>query len=500
MPNNNEMTKLLLESLDVSQLVPASLAPWRPLVLDGMAFFLARLPAHRQAAILADQFALPEDTDAATRLVTLLVQCPTLHKLGQVLARHRQLPVEIRRQLQTLESMLPTTPMAQILCRIREELPDDLPVTLAPHALAEGSVAVVLPFTYQENGKTCDGVFKLLKPGIEERFTEEIAIWAELGTFLEARGRNLGLPALEYRRTLDSVRELLAHEIDLRVEQNNLRAAHAFHAHDPRILIPQVLPWCTAKVTAMERIFGNKVTDADLSANHRADLASAMVSALVAQPFWSAAEVAMLHADLHAGNLIAANDGRLAILDWSLTLHLSKADREMLVSIIAGGLTLDAGRIRNAVAALGSMREDDPILSRAVERALDRVVFEGRFPGFEWLLEWLDELALDTATGFRHDFVLFRKTWLSLSGVIADLVETHSSDFELLGLGLERFMAELPARVSALPEPVHLSTHVSNTNVLRICASAWLVPARYWARVWRRHGMLPAIGGSPANA
>ena len=132
MPYNNEMTELLLESLDVSQLVPASLAPWRPLVLDGMAFFLARLPAHRQAAIFADQFALPEDTDAATRLVTLLVQCPTLHKLGQVLARNRQLPVEIRRQLQTLESMLPTTPMEQILCRIREELPDDLPVTLAP--------------------------------------------------------------------------------------------------------------------------------------------------------------------------------------------------------------------------------------------------------------------------------------------------------------------------------------------------------------------------------
>lgn len=490
----------LLESLGVSQLVPASLAPWRPLVVDGMKFFLERLPAHRLATLFADQFALPEYADAATRLVTLLSQCPTLHKLGQVLARNRQLPTEIRRQLQTLESMLPTTPMEQVLLRIRDELPHDLPITLAQQALAEGSVAVVLPFTYQENGETRDGVFKVLKPGIEEKFTEEISVWFELGIFLEERSRSLGLPALEYRRTLDSVRELLTHEICLQVEQNNLRAADAFYAGEVRILVPQLLPWCTSKLTAMERIFGEKVTDADLSPKSRADLASAMVSALVGQPFWSPAETAMLHADLHAGNLFATKDGRLAVLDWSLTLRLSKADREILVSIILGGLTLDAQRIRHAVAALGSMNTDDPILNQAVERALDRVVFQGCFPGFEWLLDMLDELTLDTATGFRHDFVLFRKTWFSLSGVIGDLVGAHSPDIQLLGLGLKRFLAELPARGSALPESTHFSTHVSNADLLRIYASAWLVPVRYWARSWQRREPLVAVEGLSAIA
>ncbi|WP_136414728.1 AarF/UbiB family protein [Herbaspirillum sp. ST 5-3] len=479
----------LLESISLHQLLPSSLAPWRPLLADGMTFFLGHLPAHRQEEILAHQLALPARADAPIRLATLLVQCPTLHKLGQVLARNRQLPEEIRHQLQKLESMPPTTPMESVLTRLHDELSDDPPVDVAQDALAEGSVAVIVPFTYRENGQVRDGVFKVLKPGIEEKFDDEIAVWGALGTFLEERGRNLGLPALDYRHTLDSVRELLTNEIHLRVEQHNMRAARAFYAHDPRILVPRLLPWCTPRVTAMERIFGVKVTDARLSRLRRADLASTLVSSLVGQPFWSVAQSAMFHADLHAGNLFATDDGRLAVLDWSLTLRLSKADRGLLVSIILGGLTLDGERICKAVAALGTIAADDPILERAVERALDRVAFQGRFPGFDWVLDFLDELALETATGFREDFVLFRKTWFSLSDVIGDMVGAYSPDIPLLMAGLTRFIAELPERLFARPESTCYSTHLSNADMMQASASACLIPGRYWARCWQ--GLVP---------
>ncbi|HEX2531184.1 MAG TPA: AarF/UbiB family protein [Burkholderiaceae bacterium] len=476
----------LLESLGLPQLVPESLAPWRPLVFDGVRFFLQRLPAYHRKAVLASQLTLPANALPATRLVTLLAQCPTLHKLGQILAHNRQLPAELRLELQTLESMLPFTPMRQVLDRIRRELPGELPLTLGRQALAEGSVAVVLPFIYRENGQARDGVFKVLKPGIEEKFSGELAVWLELGSFLEQRSRYFGLPALDYRGTLDSVRELLAREIHLRVEQENLRAAAVFYADEPRILIPRLLPWCTSQLTAMERVFGEKVTDAALSPTRRAELASTMMAALVGQPFWSTAETAMLHADLHAGNLFATTDGRLAVLDWSLTLRLSKADRESLVSVMLGGLTLDAERMCEVIAALGSMRTDDPVLRRAVERALDRVALQGCFPGFEWLLDLLDGLALQAAIELRHDLVLFRKTWFSLSGVIDELATGQSPDMQLLGLGLQRFLSELPTRLSALADPARFSIHVSNADLLRFGASTWLVGMRYWQRVWQQ--------------
>lgn len=236
----------------------------------------------------------------------------------------------------------------------------------------------------------------------------------------------------------------------------------------------------------MERVFGEKVTDVRLSKKRCAELAAVMVSALIGQPFWSRKEMAVFHGDLHAGNLFVTRDGRLAVLDWSLTAHLSKTDREALVSIALGGMTLDAVRIRHAIAALGKIAPDDLVHRRAVERALDRVALQGQFPGFEWLLAFLDELALDTPTGFREDFVLFRKTWFSLSGVIGDLTGEHVPDIQLLGLGLTRFLAEFPERFSAPPEAAHFSTHVSNADILRLCASAWLIPMRYWARVGQR--------------
>ena len=109
-------------SLGIDELVPAPLAPWRPLVVEAMAFFLQHLPADRLAAIVGDQLALPRNTPADARLVALLTRCPTLHKLGQVLARRQDLHPDLRRRLQALESMPPTVPPATITARVHEEL------------------------------------------------------------------------------------------------------------------------------------------------------------------------------------------------------------------------------------------------------------------------------------------------------------------------------------------------------------------------------------------
>lgn len=477
------MDEALLASLGLDELLPAALAEWRPLLLDGMCFFLERLPARRLTAIVADQLALPADASPARRLVALFGQCPTLHKLGQVLARHRGLHPELRRHLQALESMPPETPMEPLLARIRREIGDDASVAVAPTALAEGSVAVVVPFTYRSGGRLGHGVFKVLKPGIEARLGEELAVFEELAGFLEERGRQRGLPDLDYRDKLQSVQRLLTQEIRLEVEQGNLEAAAALYADEPLVRVPRLLPWCTPRLTAMERIFGSKATDAVLPESQRQALADALVSALLAKPFWARSDPAVFHADLHAGNLLVDTEGRLAVLDWSLTAPLSKASREALVAIVLGGLTLDRDQICLAVADLGVLAADDPALAAVVERALDRLVLEGRPPGFGWLLAMLDDLALRRGAGFSEEFALFRKSWLSLSGVIADLAGERSPDPPLLAAGLREFLAEAPARLLAPPHAHDFSTHVSNADLLQVGASSWLAAARYWSRL-----------------
>ena len=60
------------QALDIAQLLPAQYAAYRPLVMDGLRFFLERLSPARLAAIVADQLELPEDVSLADRLVALL--------------------------------------------------------------------------------------------------------------------------------------------------------------------------------------------------------------------------------------------------------------------------------------------------------------------------------------------------------------------------------------------------------------------------------------------
>ncbi len=483
--NTLEIDDALLSSLGLDDLVPASWAAWRPLVREGLAFFLSRLSGQRLESILLGQWMLPDDAPPAQRLVSLFSHCPTLHKIGQVLARHRPLPLPLRRQLQSLESLPASVEISEVLADIRKEI-GDAPITLGDAALAEGSVAVIVPFTYQAQAQLRHGVFKVLKPGIEEKVANELRILADMDRFLAQRSRALGLPALNFGDTLRTVQQLLVNEIQFENEQTNLRLAAAFYAHEPRVLVPALLPWCTHRLTAMERVFGAKVTDVALSPEARQSLADTLVAALLGQPFWNTSACAVFHADLHAGNLLLATDGRLAILDWSLTASLSKAQREALMAMALGGLTLDAPRICQAAAALGLLPADDPALARAVEQALDRLVFESRLPGFDWLMQLQDAVAVHADARFEDDFLLFRKTWFSLFGVLGDLAEQSSPDIPMLNLGLKRFFAEVPERFGSYPDSPIFSTHVSNADILAVFTSSMLTAARYWARRWDR--------------
>ncbi|HRO59417.1 MAG TPA: hypothetical protein PK177_09670, partial [Burkholderiaceae bacterium] len=142
-----------LAAFGLDDLLPDALAAWRPLVTEALSFFLEQLPEQRSSEIVLGQLALGETASVAQRVVALLAQCPTLHKLGQMLARNRHLPAELRSQLQTLETMPSSLPIETIVERIRSELgPQQFegPIELAEAPLAEASVAVVLPFCWRE--------------------------------------------------------------------------------------------------------------------------------------------------------------------------------------------------------------------------------------------------------------------------------------------------------------------------------------------------------------
>jgi ubiquinone biosynthesis protein len=473
-----------IEPQALAAVVPDVYAEFRPALADGLTFFVRHLSPARRAEVFASQAELPADTDLPRRLVVFLHACPALHKLGQVVARNRHLDPELRRHLQELESLEPRTPAALLRPLLARELAAaerEYDIRVAEQPLAEGSVAVVVPLTWADpvdgaGAPRQRGVAKLLKPGVVDRLEEDLAILAELAGYLEERGTAYGLPPLAYREVLGEVAEWLAHEVRLRQEQANLRLAARQLADQPEVQVPGLLPFCTDALTAMERVDGCKVTDRRGAGSwRRRALFGAAVRALLSGVLFNREESVLFHGDPHAGNLLVTPDGRLALLDWSLAGQLTSDDRGRLAQVLVGGWTLDAGRVVGSVAALACDSPREGLIRHHVETALAGLRWY-RLPGPAWAVGLLDVLARD-GLRFPPRLLLFRKAFLTLQGVLADVCPGCSLEAALMVEALTQLAWEAPLRCWKPLDDRDYGTHVSSADLLRL---AWQAPAA-WA-------------------
>ncbi len=471
------------DGLDLGALVPEGYARYRPAVVESMVFFLENLSPARTWDLLAAQAELDDDAGVEERVVAIARHCPALHKLGQVLARDRRLPDHFRQRLQSLESMPATLDIAAARAAVEAEIGplDRHGIRIDEPPLAEASVAVVIPFVWSRPGAEAPvrGVFKLLKPGIEAKLAEELDILQQIGARLDERCRLHNLPPIDYEATFLEVRDLLACEVRLDQEQAHLRAARAAYASMKSVVVPEVYSLSTPRMTAMQRIDGHKVTEAgELSPRAHRRLAKAIVQALIAHPLWSRGETSTFHADPHAGNLFATLDGRLAILDWSLTGRLEKADQIGLTQIILGAMTLDAERIEAAIRTLARDRVEADALKRLVAARLGELR-DGRWPSLTWLMDLMDAALVDAQARFGSGLIMFRKVLQTLDGVIADVSATCRVDRVLARALIGELAGEWRRRPLAFPFSRNFATHFSNLDLIQMWFSTPLIVSRY---------------------
>lgn len=469
-------------TLDFGPLVPEEFDRYRPVIADSLRYFLENIPPGRTIEILAEQATMPADTRIDERLVAIARHCPALHKLGQVLARDRRLSARFRKLLQSLETMRPTQGLPAIRAALERELGplSRLNITLDEPPLAEASVAVVVPFTWQgdPDGQPRRGVFKLLKPGIEEKLAEELAPLKRVGELLQDRCRKYGLPDMDYEGSFEEVAQLLSHETHLDEEQEHMAAARAAYQGMDSVLVPNVFPFSTPRLTAMERIDGRKVTDVEvLPSAKRRELAVTIVEALVAHPLWSHGQATMFHADPHAGNLLVTDENRLAIVDWSLVGYLTNDDQIGLTQILLGAMALDRNQICEAIRRLARGGIDEQALGRIVDENL-RHLGVGRWPDLPWLTGLLQDAITKANARFEPGLVIFRKALESLSGVVADVSEDCRMDAVLASFFVRQFEREWGYRMIAPPFSRQFGTHLSNADLIKLWISRPLTALR----------------------
>ncbi len=476
----------LLAETRPAEVLPEVYGAYRPIVADGIRFLLSRLSLSRLIDLAADQAALPEAEPMEGRLLVLVQRLPSLHKLGQIIARNRHLDPELKRRLTALENGPAATDMAVAASIIQSELGGEMgrfSIRLGEAPIAEASVGVVVPFTYIPAGRRVPraGVFKILKPGVRERLVEELDLLNDLARLLDERRGDYALADFRFIEVFADIRLALLEEVDLAGEQENLTRAHGIYDGRGNVRIPEVLPFSTPNVTAMAFLPGAKVTDPELGGEDRRRTARDLFRTVVWSPLFSSARKAPFHGDPHAGNLLADPGGRLrprtlGLVDWSLSGTLSKKQRSRLVMLMLGVVTGEEKMVVEVVKALSTDgNRERPRFEARLLRTVREIMGRDAYGKAGFLVRvflLIDGLAVG-GFGFPTHLLLFRKAFFTLDGVIRDLDPGFDPDAAMVEEMARLFLAEAPQRWMALVFP-HLDRAANYRSLLSNRDLRWI--------------------------
>ncbi len=417
--------------IPVETFIPESHAAWRLLVRDAFTFVFSHLSAGRLVPKLIEQSQLPAGTPPEQRLIRLLSKMPGLQKLGQVLARNPRLAPALRDALCELENGMSDVTPAEIRGLIEEQLGPRLvtyQVEIEPSVFKEGSASAIVKFSWRHPRRERElGAFKVLKPYVPEFFAEDMTLLQQLGAFLASRDRAYGFAVRDLKEMIAEVRLLLEHELDFEREQATLIEAQRTYRSCFGVRVPRLIqPLCTAAITAMTAENGVKVTEAFRRFPIRRDrIAAQLIEALIAVPLFSAENMAVFHADPHAGNLLYDEPNReLVILDWALADRLSLHARRHVVLL---AVMMILGNRDGVCAAVHGLSRRDERGRHASKRSIARYVNRffaqlppGHSPGVLDAMRLLDEIALE-GVRFPAALFLFRKILFTLDGVLHDV-------------------------------------------------------------------------------
>lgn len=159
---------------------------------------------------------------------------------------------------------------------------------------------------------------------------------------------------------VQEIRSGMLEECDFRQEANNIEEFESFlkDAGISDVVVPRVYPeLSTTKVLVMERFYGVPLSDVEGVQKNSPDPEHSLMQALNTW-FLSLKECQIYHADLHAGNVMMLNDGRIGFIDFGIVGRLSDSTWEGLTSLAVCVPAQDFEGLALALSKIGATKEE----------------------------------------------------------------------------------------------------------------------------------------------
>jgi len=183
---------------------------------------------------------------------------------------------------------------------------------------------------------------KVLRPKIEPEVTAEFRAFSRAARAIEDLTRET--KRMEPIQFIETLKSAAALELDLRMEAAAASALKDNLKDNDSVRIPDIVwPLTSRRVLTLEWIDATPINDfAALESKgvDRKRLARSIIELFLTQALMKG----FFHADMHQGNLMIDNDGRLALVDFGIMGRLDETTRRTFAEIIHGFVTRDYHR------------------------------------------------------------------------------------------------------------------------------------------------------------
>ena len=350
---------------------------------------------------------------------------PAYVKVGQFLAtRPDIIGVTAAQELGRLKDRLPPFSRNTALDTLSRELggTESLFGQISD-AMAAASIAQVHKAIKPREGAVA---IKILRPRIEKKLRKEMEalhFGARALEYFAPRSRRL-----EPVQFVETVWSALERELDLRLEAGAAAEFREVAAQDGFLHVPEI-DWARLSKRVMTQQWIDGVALTDLAGLDRKGADRPALAMNVTRGFLAAAlDHGFFHADMHEGNMIYGDDGKLYVVDFGIMGRIGAKERRYLAEILFGFLRRDYRRVAQVHADAGyvptkySVEEFSTALRAIGEPILGKTADQVSMSRL--LLQLFDVTHL-FGMHLRPELVMLQKTMVQVEGVARALDPKH---------------------------------------------------------------------------